>query len=301
MYEFLLLITIFLGQLAPNSHVLSQLTKNLLTKSQAATTQTAEKLPTALIAAPIRLASDDYSANAAAVYSIDLVSDKVLTSKNTDSRLQVASLTKLMTAYVILKEEPNLDRVVTVPALTEQTDDAVMGLTTGDQVTIKTLLDGLLINSGADAAQTLAIENAGSIENFVTKMNTAAENLNLTNTHFANPIGLDDPNNYSSAKDLTELVRILLRNQTFAEIVATRTMTVTTSIGRTIPLETTNQLLYSSGYIGVKTGFTGGANECLISLYKDGNNEILTTVLGSSNRFLETDSIKGWILSHFSW
>jgi D-alanyl-D-alanine carboxypeptidase len=232
---------------------------------------------------------------------VDLATNKVLTSKDSDKRLQIASVTKLMTAYVILKEESNLNRVITVPPLTGQPDDAVMGLATGDEVTIRTLLDGLLINSGADAAQTLAIANAGSVEAFVAKMNTAAQSLNLTNTHFANPVGWDDQNNYSSAKDLTELTRILLRNQIFSAIVSTKNMTVTTSTGRAIPLSTTNQLLYESGYLGVKTGFTNGADECLISLYREGDNEILTAVLGSSARFVETDSIKGWILSHFSW
>jgi serine-type D-Ala-D-Ala carboxypeptidase (penicillin-binding protein 5/6) len=301
MRELLLLAVIVLGQLTPNSHILSQVEKNLLVKPTPTTTKTIEKVPAAILAAPTELIAGDYTSNAQAVYSIDLASNKVLTSKNSNKRLQIASLTKLMTAYVILKEEPNLDRVVTVPDLTEQPEDAVMGLVTGDKITIGALLDGLLVNSGADAAQTLAIGNADSISAFVTKMNSAAADLGLSDTHFANPIGLDDTNNYSSAKDLTEITRILLRNQTFAKIVSTKSMTVATTTGRAITLATTNQLLYSPGYVGVKTGFTSGANECLISLYKNGNNAILTTVLGSNARFIETDDIKGWILSHFSW
>ena len=301
MRELLLIVTILLGQLVPNSHFLSQVENKVLTKPQTAATISAEKLPGAFVAAPIKLSAIDYSATAKASYSVDLISNEVLTSKDADERLQVASLTKLMTAYVILKNEPDLNKEFVVPVLAGQVGDSVMGLTTGDRLTVRDLLAGLLMNSGSDAAQTLAANDAGSVTAFVAKMNEAATSLGFTNTHFANPVGWDDAANYSSAKDLTELARILIRNQTFAEIVSTKTKTITTTAGRVIQLATTNQLLYNPGYIGIKTGNTNEAGECLISLYKDGKTEMLTTVIGSSNRFAETDSIKGWILDHFSW
>jgi D-alanyl-D-alanine carboxypeptidase len=241
------------------------------------------------------------ASSAQAVYSIDLASDETLTSKDIDKRLQIASLTKLMTAYVILSEEKDLNKIMTVPALHPEEGDSVAGLVAGDRLTVLALLNGLLITSGSDAAQTLAVNNAGSQEAFVAKMNAAAATLNLKNTHFANPVGWDDSNNYSSARDITELTRILLRNKTFAEITGTKSKVITTESGRSLPLSTTNQLLYAPGYTGVKTGFTNGAGECLVSLYNGDKGQILTTVIGSSNRFLETDTIKGWILDHFSW
>ena len=301
MREILLLVTIVLGQLAPNGHLLTQMTNNLRVNPQATTQKAASNNIDAIIAGPTKTGVEDYTASAGAVYSIDLDSDETLTSKNTDKQLQIASLTKLMTAYIILKEEKDLDRVVPVTSLNPQVGDSTMGLVIGDKMTIRGLLDGLLIPSGSDAAETLAIANGGSVAAFVAKMNTTAKDLNLTNTHFANPVGWDDTANYSTAKDLTELTRILLRNETFTEIVQTKTKTVTTVGGRALPLATTNQLLYNSGFSGVKTGYTFGAGECLISLYKDGKTEILTTVIGSGARFSETESIKGWIITHFSW
>lgn len=301
MRELLLLASIVLGGLAPNSHVYTQVTEKLRLAPQAATAKSAPANVAQIIARPTKMKLEDYTATAQAVYSIDLTSNEVLTSKDTDKRLQVASTTKLMTAYIILKEEKDLNRVLTVTNLAPQPGDAVMGLANGDRMSILGLLNGLLIPSGSDAAQTLAVGNSGSVSAFVAKMNAYAVNLKLTNTHYANPVGWDDAANYSSARDLTELARILIRDKTFAEIVSTKSKTVTTVGGRNIPLATTNQLLYSPGYVGVKTGYTYGAGECLVSLYKDGNQEILTTVLGSTNRFGETDSIKGWILGAYLW
>lgn len=301
MRELLLLATILLGQLSPNAHILSQLTNKLRLAPAATATKTAPANADAIVVQPTKTAIEDYTSSAQAVYSIDLTSDTVLTSKNTDQRLQIASITKLATAYVILREEKDLNRVLTVPALHPQDGDSTIGLITGEQITIKDLLAGLLIHSGSDAAQTLAVGNAGFVDAFVAKMNAAATNLNLSNTHFANPVGWDDGQNYSSAKDMTELARILLRNQTFTEIIKTKSINVVTMGGRNLLITTTNQLLYTPGYVGVKTGYTYGAGECLVSLYEDDNRKILTTVLGSTNRFGETDSIKGWILNHFSW
>jgi len=302
MREALLLASILLGQLAPNAHFLTQLENKLRLEPKAVTTIEGSNVVAPIIAQPTRLNLVEQRADSAqAVYSIDLASNATLTDKDMNKRLQVASLTKLMTAYVILKEEQSLSRVVSVGNLTPQLDDSTMGLVPGDQMTIRSLLDGLLIPSGSDAAQTLAEGNSGTMTAFVAKMNKSAAALNLENTHFANPVGWDDANNYSSARDLTELTRILLRNDTFKEIVQTRNKTVYTTSGRGLTLASTNQLLYNPGYLGVKTGFTYGAGECLISLYKDGESEILTTVIGSTNRFQETESIKGWILDHFSW
>lgn len=301
MRELLLFISIILGQLTPNGQLLTQVTEKLRLAPTTIAQETASKKAADIIAKPTKNGVEDYAASAQAVYSIDLDSDAVLTSKDTDKRLQIASLTKLMTAYIVLKEEKDLNRVLTVPSLVSQPGDAVMGLAVGDQMTILGLLNGLLIPSGADAAQTLAVGNSGSVNAFVAKMNATAVALNLTNTHFANPVGWDDGQNYSSAKDLTELTRILLQNTTFAGIVSTKSKTVTTVSGRSLALSTTNQLLYNTGFVGVKTGYTLGAGECLISLYEDGKAKVLTTVIGSSARFAETDSIKGWILSHFSW
>jgi D-alanyl-D-alanine carboxypeptidase (penicillin-binding protein 5/6) len=300
MREMLLIFTIILGQIAPNAHLLTKITNRLRPVPVLDIDKSSIAQPETIITEPTRLRAEDYTAAAKSVYSIDLKSNSTLTSKNINARLPIASLTKLMTAYVILKEEQYIDSIMKVSSLDLQPGDSTMGLVVGDTLSVRYLLDGLLITSGSDAAITLAINNADSEEAFVEKMNTAATNLKLTNTHFSNPVGWDDTENYSSARDMTELVRILLRNKTFVEISSTKNKNIIIS-GRNIFLETTNILLYTPGFSGIKTGYTPGAGECLISLYAEGEAQILTTVIGSGARFPETEAIKGWILEHFSW
>ena len=106
---------------------------------------------------------------------------------------------------------------------------------------------------------------------------------------------------YSSARDLANLTRILLNNPTFASIVGTRTKTIYTEAKRPILLANTNNLLANPDYHGVKTGFTNGAGECLITLTGDAPKEILTVLLGSTNRFGESDTINSWLNTHFVW
>jgi len=237
---------------------------------------------------------------AAASLSADLLSNQILASTNIDRRLPIASLTKLMTAYIILREN-KLDEVFTVPSLEIRSGDSLAGLKPGEKITVKALLYGLLINSGNDAAQTLAINNADSINGFVKKMNLTAKNLSLTNTNYSNPVGWDDPNNYSSAKDMYTLSRILLNNSDFRNITSLRLATVYTITGRPIPLVNTNLLLGGDGVVGLKTGYTPISGECLVALDKFENHEIITVILGSNDRFGQTKNYLDWIKSSFTW
>lgn len=234
-----------------------------------------------------------------AYLSIDLDTGVALEEKNSQERLQIASLTKLMTAYVVLKEMKP-EEVITVPNFALQNGDAVAGLRPGQNLTVSEALKGLLIPSGSDAAQTLAIANAGSVDNFVVKMNKKAKDLSLKNTQYSNPVGWDDENNYSSAEDVAILSRILLNNDIFKNTVSQGSSTITTIEGEKINVSNTNKLL-SDNYKGVKTGYTFGAGECLASYYKTDNRDILTIIIGSNDRFGETREIIDWIFTHFSW
>ncbi|MEI6266651.1 MAG: serine hydrolase [bacterium] len=259
------------------------------------------KLPEIVSGPTLSSVDAEYQNLAKSVYSIDLGSNTALNESNKDEKLQIASLTKLMTAYVVLKDSPNLDEKVTIPDYITQAGDALMGISKGEEISKRDLLTGMLLNSGSDAATSLATLDAGSVDGFVTKMNLAAESLNLSNTHFANPVGWDDAGNYSSAKDMLELSRILLRNNFFAETVATTQKVVYTTAGRPIYLTNTNILLDGKKYFGVKTGYTFGAGECLISLEKQDGHEVLTAVIGSASRFSESYNINSWIFTHFVW
>ena len=171
-------------------------------------------------------ASGPPSLDAKAWILIDPSDDSVLAAKGPNKRLPIASATKLMTAYLALHDlRPN--QTVTVPPYRVANPAEVrLGLRAGERMRVRDLLYGLLLPSASDAAETLAVAVSGSVPAFVNDMNRTARRLGLADTSYANPIGLDDPDNYSSAHDLVTLASILMRNQLFARIVNTPAATL---------------------------------------------------------------------------
>ncbi|MFA5792603.1 MAG: D-alanyl-D-alanine carboxypeptidase family protein [Candidatus Gracilibacteria bacterium] len=239
--------------------------------------------------------------SAGSILAIDLKSQSILFEKDSNIKRPIASLTKLMTAYIILEEnDPN--SVVNVSTNASGTGGSRMGLQAGEQITIKDLLYGLLIESGNDASVALAEFNAGSESEFINKMNIRANALGLNNTHYANTSGLDDENAYSTAHDLTVLATHLLKDNTIREIVKNSSFEITSLSGQTHKLINTNILLGESGIKGLKTGKTPNAGECLAVIADTpDNHEILTIVLGSQNRFMDTKILTDWIYNNFTW
>src|SRR5215210_3693517 len=189
-----------------------------------------------------------------------------LNGENPDEQLPIGSVTKIMSALVVLEEEPNLDEEVTVSEEAESYLRSVysnVGLISGERVTVRDLLTAILIPSGTDAAYALAEHvGGGSVENFVGMMNQEASELALTNTRFEDPAGLDTTGNYSSARDLAVLAREALEHSLFVELVDTPQDTISTQ-NREIEVFNTNQLLNTyPPATGVKTGTTaqGGFN-----------------------------------------
>lgn len=233
--------------------------------------------------------------------AIDLDTQSILYEKNSYDRRPIASLTKLMTAYVILKES-DPSSIVTVSDHAARTEGSRMGLVTGEQISVRNLLYGLLIESGNDAAVALAEFNAGDEASFIKKMNDEAENLGLENTHYANTTGLDNQNSYSTAHDLLVLSSHLLKDDGVREIVKNSSYEVTGENGEVHQLKNTNILLGQLGIEGMKTGTTPSAGECLLSLAKNPEgHEILTVVLGSSDRFIDTKILVDWIYRAYTW
>ena len=155
--------------------------------------------------------------------------DKVLYEKNENERVQIASLTKIMTAIVTLDKIDNLDEKVTLVSedlkgLLEE-NLVTAGFKVGQTVSYRDLLYGLLLPSGADAAKALARSIGGTEDNFVKLMNEKAKKLNLKETHFTNPIGLDDENNYSTVKDVSLMFEYALKNDDFKKIVTSSSYT----------------------------------------------------------------------------
>jgi D-alanyl-D-alanine carboxypeptidase (penicillin-binding protein 5/6) len=172
-----------------------------------------------------------------------------------------------------------------------------MWLVPGEQLTLRELLFGLLLVSANDAAVTVAVHVGGSTRGFVEMMNERAADLGMIATHFANPHGLDDPEHLSSAADLLTLALEALKHPEFARIVATADASVA---GRS--LVSTNELLTSyEGAVGVKTGTTDAAGQCLVALAVRGPGEAIVVILGSDDRYTEARALMDYYYENYSW
>ena len=232
------------------------------------------------------------SLNARSCIVLDRTSKQILYGKNENNRVKMASTTKIMTAIVII-ENYDLSQTIEVSKKAAGTGGSRLGLKTGDKITIRDLLYGLMLCSGNDAAVALAESTTGSIQNFSDLMNKKALDLGLINTHFESPHGLDSDEHYTTAYELAKLSDYALNNKTFSQIVGTKNYTITIN-GYPKNLSNTNELLGNlNGVYGIKTGFTNGANRCLVTACKRNNMDIITVVLGcDTKKFRTQDSIK---------
>ncbi|MBS1846536.1 MAG: D-alanyl-D-alanine carboxypeptidase [Actinobacteria bacterium] len=194
---------------------------------------------------------------------IDGRTGEVLTSHAGAERRLVASTTKLMTAYVAMRDLP-LSKIVIAQPYEYEYGESVMSLRAGQKISVEDLIYGLILLSAGDAAHTLAIESAGSVKKFVAEMNRYAAALGLTDTHFENPVGLDSKKNYSSALDLATLTMELEKNPAFAKIADSREHTLK-SLHPPRKIKTINELLEMAPWVtGVKTGHTWKAGYVLV-------------------------------------
>lgn len=230
--------------------------------------------------------------NSRAAIVLDRNSKFILYGKNENEKSKMASTTKIITAIVVI-ENANLEEITTVSPKAAGTGGSRLGLHTNDKISIINLLYGLLLCSGNDAAVALAEFTSGSVENFSILMNNKATELGLTSTHFVTPHGLDNDEHYTTAYELALLTDYALKNKTFSNIVGTKSHTIQINNSYKT-LSNTNELLGNfEGVYGVKTGFTNGANRCLVTAIKRGNMDIICIVLGADTKKDRTkDSIK---------
>lgn len=211
---------------------------------------------------------------------IDARDGDVLVSHAAARKLPIASTTKLMTAYVALRELP-LDRIVRAAPYAAEYGESLLELRPGQRISVRDLLYGLILRSGNDAAYDLALAAAGSESRFVAQMNRYAAALGLADTHYANPIGLDQSGNYSSAEDLATLARRLLRNRAFARVADSRGARLR-SLRPPRTIETLNDLLYRAPWTtGVKTGHTFGAAYVLVGSGERRGTSLISVVIGT--------------------
>ena len=249
--------------------------------------------------------------NSPSALLMDFNSGKILYEKNIDEKRYPASLTKIMTAIIAL-ENCELDEVATVSydsVMSISMGYVTANLQVGEQLTIEQLLYVLMVGSSNDAAVVIAEHISGSVEEFSKVMNAKAKELGCTNTNFVNPNGEHDENHYSTARDLAIIARYAMQNEEFRKLVSTTSykLPATNKYDKEDRLfTTTNSLLvtnnnsrsdnyYYKYAIGIKTGFTTPAGNCLVAAASKGDLELLTVVLGGgqtdeglSERYVDT-------------
>lgn len=242
--------------------------------------------------------------SAQSILSFNPDSGQIYFFKDVDTRRQIASLTKLMTAIVAM-DNMDLDEVITVNEIPLYGEDEIwsMELQKGDKVRVEDLLKMMLISSYNDAAIVLA-ESLGS-EEFISLMNEKALLLDLKDTHFSNPCGFDSAENYSSANDLRKIVTTFLKYPTLADMAGNSSSEVEyirEGEGVKKVVYTTNSLLENEFVKGIKTGYTEDAGRCLITLFEYENNERLVNILlNSDDRYEDTEVIEGDIRDQLYW
>lgn len=214
------------------------------------------------LAVPLR--AQAVSAHAWAM--VEQSSGRYIEGANVSQRLPMASTTKIMTALLAV-ESGRLDETITVPAEALTVEGTSMGLKPEERITLRAVVYGLMLRSGNDAANTIAMVLDGSLESFAAHMNRRAAQLGLQDTHFMNPSGLDAQGHYTTALDLARLGAYAMQNADFRQIVGTKSIRVSYDgipNGRT--LTNHNRLLGTlDGVIGIKTGYTKKALRCLVT------------------------------------
>ena len=243
---------------------------------------------------PVRTTRATPHVHAWSAVVMDPATGVVLYAKAPDRRLPMASLTKIMTASLVLERTEDLDAYVTVPYAAIGQRGAKLGLSAGDQITVRQLLLGLMVRSATDCAVTLATAVAGDERHFVQLMNRRAAALGLTNTHFVNASGVNVRGHYSSARDLSDLARAAVRDPRFRELAKLVWATVTWPPAHEVRLHSHNKLNERYDWVdGVKTGFTDGTGACLVATGKYGARRLIVTTLNQPSRDQEVrDAVK---------
>lgn len=226
----------------------------------------------------------------------------LLYGRDPHAREAPASTTKIATALVTLEHAQSLDAGVAVTvdgeAMAVSDGSSIMGLSPGQRVSIRTLLYGLLLSSGNDAAEQLARSVSDSRDQFITWMNSAAaEDLGLADTHFVNPSGLDADGHFSSAYDLAALARRAMRDDVFTRIVASPQVQSQgfTLIGH-------NPLIgVYPGADGVKTGFTDSAGRVIVGSAVHDGHRVYVVVMHTDDPFADSTALFDWVWQSFSW
>lgn len=240
------------------------------------------------------------SINAKYALLLDLQTNTILYEKQADTKMSPASLTKIMTALLVIESGMDLNTIVTVSntAVNVPSGSSILGLESGDQISLIDLLYGLMLRSGNDAACALAEAVSGSIESFVELMNSRAAELGMNSTHFINPHGFADETHYTTARDMAVLCCEYIKYELLNTIAATSSyevnLTSRDGTQKSFNIRNTNPLLTDSQYgdyvSGLKTGFTQLAGNCIIIRYQREGRDLLSLIFNSPQGYRDSDA-----------
>lgn len=227
-------------------------------------------------------------------------SGDVLYSKNENLELPMASTTKIVTAIVAIENSSDLDEKFVISEKAIGIEGTSIYLKSGEKLSLRELLYGLILASGNDCAIAIA-EHIAGLDNFVGLMNEFASNLGLKHTNFKNPHGLDEDGHYTSAYDLSIMTAYALKNPIFREIVSTERMVIEKNdLYQARYLKHKNRLLFTDeNCIGVKTGFTDNAGRCLVNAHEENGLQIISVVLNCQPMFEECDRLTKLAMSEY--
>lgn len=255
---------------------------------------------------PEKTKSADLDIKAVAAFAMDAGTDYPLYDKNSKKKMSIASLSKIMTAVVVL-ENKSLDEAVIISPRAIATFGDKKGMVVGEKIKLEDLLRIMIIDSNNAAAVALAEHTGGSVENFVDMMNKKAEAMGLKGTKFVNPSGLDveGEDNYSTAYELVQLIDYALDRDTLWEISRTKEATVfSLDKKQKHYVKNTDELLEQLDNIyGGKTGYTVEAGECLalITETADKKHKVVAVVLNAEDRFTEMKRLTTWVFDVYAW
>lgn len=239
---------------------------------------------------PMAVVTSGPGIRAASYLLLDARSGRHLAGRNFETARAVASTQKLVTALVVL-DAGNLDKMVRVQAADVAVEPTRLGLKPGEVYSRRTLLYAFLVKSCNDIANVLARDNAGSISAFAAKMNAKARSLGCTSSNFKNPHGLTVAGQYSTARDMSRVAMAAYRNSFIRDAVQRRYYTLKRNDGRTVTLQSTNDLLgIMPECNGMKTGYTVASGRCLISSAASGGREVILVQLGTKTKYIWEDA-----------
>lgn len=234
-----------------------------------------------------------YTGSAESMIVLERDSGRVLNEKNADKRRPTASTTKIATAITVIDNVADLNRKIRVPAVAVGIEGSSIYLEKDEELTVRDLLYGLMLQSGNDCAVALAVTTAGSVEKFAELMNETAKKVGAENTHFVNPHGLHHDDHYTTARDLGMIAAYAMKNATFREIVGTKRYVMPwkdRDYDRVVVNKNKILSTYDGGD-GVKTGYTKKAGRCLVaSATREGMN-VIAVVLNCGPMFEDCRSL----------